>query len=89
MKLCYQSAFQGKRFQFLVEWDPIALIRPDMYGYVPLHRAAIIAYIPAFHAVFEYGIRYFPKKKGISLLFTKDNYGRTPIQIASRKKKTS
>jgi hypothetical protein len=88
MRMCNQSIFPGERFQFLVEWYPIALIRPDMAGgYFPLHRAAIMSSIQAFQTIFEYGIRYYPKKKGISLLFMKDNNGRTPIQIAFRKTK--
>ena len=36
--------------------------------------------------VFEYGIRYYPKKKGISLLFFKRSHGlrRTPFQLACK-----
>ena len=85
MKLCVHDIFPRKRFQFLVEWYPIALIRPDEFGCVTLHRVALMCSIQAFQAVFEYGIRYYPKKKGISLLFMKNVYGRTPIQIAFRK----
>ncbi|OEU06155.1 hypothetical protein FRACYDRAFT_256197 [Fragilariopsis cylindrus CCMP1102] len=87
MRMCDQSIFPGKRFQFLVEWYPIALIRPDESGYVPLHQAAITASTQVFHAVFEYGIRYYPKKKGISLLFMKNRNGETPIQIAFHRKR--
>ena len=88
MRMCYRSIFPRKRFQFLVEWYPIALVRPDESGYVPLHRVALMtSSIQAFQAVFEYGIRYYPKKKGISLLFMKNCFGKTPIQIAFHKKR--
>ena len=87
MKLCVHDIFPRKRFQFLVEWYPIALIRPDEFGCVTLHRVALMCSIQAFQAVFEYGIRYYPKKKGISLLFMKNRNGETPIQIAFRKTK--
>ncbi|OEU07425.1 hypothetical protein FRACYDRAFT_251230 [Fragilariopsis cylindrus CCMP1102] len=87
MRMCHQSIFPRKRFQFLVEWYPFVLIRPDEFGYVPLHRAVSMSSIHASQAVFEYGIRYYPKKKGISLLFMKDNNGKTPIQIAFMKTK--
>jgi len=35
--------------------------------------------------VFKAGMTYFPKKKGISLLFHKDNHGDTPFQLACEK----
>ena len=57
----------------LVEWDPNALTQNDRFGQLPLNEA-IVGSIKGFQLVFEYGIRYFPKKKGISLLFKKNNY---------------
>ena len=67
----------------LVEWDPNALTQTDKYGFgqLPLNEA-IVGSIQGFKFVFEYGIRYFPKKKGISLLFRKMNFGRTTFQYA-------
>jgi hypothetical protein len=38
--------------------------------------------IQDFRVVFEYGIRYYPKKKGICLLFQKNTVARTPFQSA-------
>ena len=65
----------------LVEWDPNALTQTDKFGQLPLN-GAIVGSIQGFKFVFEYGIRYFPKKKGISLLFRKMNSGRTTFQYA-------
>ena len=68
-------------FQFLVEWDPPSLVQTDYYGQLPLHIAAQTN-IRTFQIVFSYGIRYYPYKKGIRLLFQKDNDGDTPFQSA-------
>jgi hypothetical protein len=38
--------------------------------------------IRGFRSVFEIGILYYPKKKGINLLFRKDNYDATTFQRA-------
>jgi hypothetical protein len=72
-KLCSTGYFfPDKRFRLLVEWDPIALIQPnDDDGYLPLHYAAWFTSIRGFQIVLEYGIRYYPKKIGIRLLFQK------------------
>jgi hypothetical protein len=87
--LTHQSVFAEKRFRFLVEWDPIALIRPYIqFDCLPIHFAASNSTIQGFRSVFEAGIRYFPKKKGISLLFKKDSngmHGITPFQDACKK----
>ncbi|OEU21478.1 hypothetical protein FRACYDRAFT_235104 [Fragilariopsis cylindrus CCMP1102] len=63
LKLCGEYGhFSEKRFRFLIEWDPNALlISPNFNGSRPT--------IQRFQTVFESGIRYFPKKKGINLLF--------------------
>jgi hypothetical protein len=80
--LCQSYHFSEKRFRFLVEWDPALLIRIDEHGYLPFHHASICTPIPTFQLFFEYGIRYFPKKKGINLLFRKNNHDGTPFQRA-------
>jgi hypothetical protein len=51
---------------------------------IPLHYAAIniTTSIQEFQVVFEYGIRYYPNKKGINLLFKKSNTGATPFFMA-------
>ncbi|OEU19144.1 hypothetical protein FRACYDRAFT_237434 [Fragilariopsis cylindrus CCMP1102] len=85
-KLCREKEndyFAEKRFRFLVEWDPTALLHAITYGWLPIHCAAFLSSPRGFELVFEYGIRYFPKKKGISLLFKKTNHDdSTPFQYA-------
>jgi hypothetical protein len=76
--------FPEKRFRFLVEWDPNALINPNTHGYLPLHCAACLSSIQGFKSVLEAGIRYYPKKEGISLLFRKDDLDETPFQDACK-----
>jgi hypothetical protein len=84
--LCSQQYFAESRLRFLVEWDPTSLTPLNNYGYLPLHHAAYHSSIRGFRMVFEYGIRYFPKKKGISLLFKIDDIvGHTPFQEACNK----
>ena len=80
-KLCLQNVIAEKRFRFLVEWNPTTLL--DTYvKFQPtsLHLATMS--IERFRLVFEYGIRYYPNKKGICLLFRKDDHGNTPFQLA-------
>jgi hypothetical protein len=57
----------------------------DGTGAVPLHNVTHSCYfIQGFQLVFEYGIRYYPNKKGISLLFQQENNEHvTPFQVAS------
>jgi hypothetical protein len=76
--------FPEKRFRFLIEWDPIALTQTDGYLYLPIYYATIFFTMKAFRRVFEYGIRYYPKKKGFSLLFKKGREDRTPFQAACK-----
>jgi hypothetical protein len=85
-QLCWQDSYSPeKRFRFLVEWDPSALLHPDKHGFVPLHCAAgTYSSIQEFLLVFEYGIRYYPKMKGTNLLFRKNNKGETPFQLACK-----
>ena len=86
-RLCLQDYFAEDRFRFLVEWDPTALREAKFFRCLPLHNCnkhntANHTAVERFRLVFEYGIRYYPKKIGISLLFKKDSYGITPFQIA-------
>ena len=67
----YES-FPDSRFQFLTEWNPRSLISMPA-GHLehvpsPLQVAASNG-MQSFRIVFEAGIRFFPKKKGIHLLF--------------------
>ncbi|OEU06238.1 hypothetical protein FRACYDRAFT_266188 [Fragilariopsis cylindrus CCMP1102] len=89
-KLCEgEDYFAEKRFRFLVEWDPSALtLITNEDGYLPIHCAAEDSSIKGLELVFEYGIRYFPKKEGISLIFRKNTegfWGETPFQYACKK----
>jgi hypothetical protein len=81
----WRHTFFGEeyRFQFLTKWNPNALIQPGIHGSLPLHEAIDNTSIQGFKMAFEYGIHYYPEKKGISLLFKKeDNNGDTPFQLA-------
>ncbi|OEU12766.1 hypothetical protein FRACYDRAFT_244039 [Fragilariopsis cylindrus CCMP1102] len=80
-ELCRDDHFSEKRFRFMVEWVPNALTQTNEYGWLPIHCTSEESTIRRLELVFEYGIRYFPKKKGISLLFKKNN-GRTPFNNA-------
>ena len=79
-----------RKFRFLVEWDPTSLIKTDgryeQCGSLPLHYAATTDVAAScfqdFRIVFEYGIRYYPKKKGISLLFQRSGFDPTPFLLA-------
>jgi len=67
------TSFRGKAISSF-DWDPAALTESDEYGYTPLYHAATRANsILGFQSVFEYGIRYYPNKKGIRLLFKENN----------------
>jgi hypothetical protein len=93
-RLCSQSYFAVKRFRFLVDWDPYALT--EMYNdnrdlqseqisiplNLPIHCAARKSTIIGFRLVFDAAISYFPKKRGISLLFKKDHKNDWPLRIA-------
>jgi hypothetical protein len=70
----YHNIFAEKRFKFLAEWDPTLLVpcHPNgRRGLLPIYCVAASGSIQAFQTVFEYGLLYYPIKKGISLLFTK------------------
>ncbi|OEU05943.1 hypothetical protein FRACYDRAFT_257327 [Fragilariopsis cylindrus CCMP1102] len=81
----YYNIFAEKRFKFFAEWDPTLLIHNGRHGLLPLYCAANSGSIQAFQTVFEYGLLYYPIKKGISLLFTKSPLNRTPIQILCKR----
>merc|ERR1712232_1320612 len=78
-----KNYFPRKRFQFLVNWwNPAELVHPGAaMGCLPLHYAAESSDIAGFRLVFEAGIRNYPKRKGINILFWKCNEDRTPFQI--------
>merc|ERR1712007_246664 len=61
------------------------LLQTNHSGYFPLHYASSNSSFQGFRSVFDFGIRYFPSKRGISLLFQKDDYGATPFQVACNK----
>ncbi|OEU12758.1 hypothetical protein FRACYDRAFT_244031 [Fragilariopsis cylindrus CCMP1102] len=86
-RLCIEDHFAEKRFRFIVEWDPSALTQTNENGWLPIHYASEESSIRGLELVFEYGIRYFPKKKGISLLFKKkkNHDGSTSFQYACMK----
>ena len=75
-ELCNQFYhFAGKRFRFLVEWNPSTLLYPNVaMRAIPLHCAAYNYSLRGFQLVYEYGIRYYPKKKGNNLLFKKNEH---------------
>jgi hypothetical protein len=87
------SYFAEKRLRFLFEWHPSALTQADSIGRLPLHYAcnttvsnSPTAGIERFRVVFEYGICYYPKKKGINLLFRKSFHDdNTPFEGACEK----
>ncbi|OEU10442.1 hypothetical protein FRACYDRAFT_247546 [Fragilariopsis cylindrus CCMP1102] len=95
-ELCYKHRigyFPEKRFRFLVEWDPAAILCARRgcairKGRLPLRdvlsfHSSIHSTIRGFKHVFEAGIRYYPRKKGITLLFdTSRRVGKTPFQVA-------
>ncbi|OEU12976.1 hypothetical protein FRACYDRAFT_243278 [Fragilariopsis cylindrus CCMP1102] len=83
---CHYFHSGEKRFRFLVQWDPSALTHTTEYSNLPLRSSYLNRdSIRGFQSIFEYGIHYFPKKKGINLLFIKTNEGDTPFKIACEK----
>jgi hypothetical protein len=59
-------------------------LHPNEEGVIPLIKILTLPSIRGFKLFFDYGIRYYPKKKGINLLFRKNNDGTTPFQFACR-----
>ena len=85
--LCkYDNYFADKRFRFLIELDPSSLVQDDGLYWLPLYLSASRSSMLGFRSVFEAGIKYFPNKKGISLLFqTSKRYNCTPFHFACRR----
>ena len=70
--------FQEKRFRFLVDWYPDLLARPDTdlwNGRLLLQYAASYCSLRGFQLVFQAGLWYFRKKRGIRFLFHKGYNG--------------
>ena len=81
--LCLEDIiWKRQQFEFLVKWDPVALLHSCPNGVHPLLNAASDSNIQNFQYVFEYGIRKYPKWNGICLLFKKNTSGMTPFKIA-------
>ena len=77
--------FPEKRFQFLVEWDPDALVRHSAMRCSPLSRAAYAQPLHVIESIFAAGILHHPTQKGITMLFQADLYGLlidTPFRVA-------
>ena len=80
------------RFNYLVDLDPTALLRGDnsngnlpLHPYAPREESSIPdSTIEDFQLVYKAGIRYFPEKEGICILFQKDNDGDTPFSDACK-----
>ena len=65
-----KSYFPERRFRFFVNCDPEVLMRSVyLNGELPIHAAARNSTLRGFQLVFEAGVRYFSKKKGITILF--------------------
>ena len=85
-ELCGQTVyFPEQRFRFLTVMDPLALISIDNDGECLLLHDAAQDSVERFRHVFETGMRYFPHKIGLSLLFRKNHNGETPLELACGK----
>ena len=89
LKLCTHRPpryFPHHGSRFLIEWCPNLLVRPAYTGFIPLYYAAIHSILD-FRFMFEYMIRYFPYRKGISYLFRTEGIivTTTPFELACRK----
>ena len=70
----------------MIELDPSSLVQDDGSYWLPLYLSASRSSMLGFRSVFEAGIKYFPNKKGISLLFqTSKRYNCTPFHFACRR----
>ena len=79
--ICLRKQFSVRRFRFLIEWDPSALLQTDEDGsFLPLHWVA--DNLQAFQVVLDSLFRYYPRWRGINALFQKDIDGDTPFQLA-------
>ena len=67
--VCRKHEFiPGRRFRFIIEWNPMALTRANEYGRTLLHYTPWVS-LEAFQVTFDYCIRYYPHMKGIHMLF--------------------
>jgi len=85
--LIEHSSLSPRRLRFLVEWCPQSLLHVNEWGHLPLHNfiaanGNATRPIQNFQTVFDYCIRYYPKMKGINLLFQQDSANETPYQDA-------
>jgi hypothetical protein len=72
-------------FRIFIDWDPTILVcTTGITETLPLHYVAEYNTIGMIRSVFEAGIKYYPKKRGISLMFRKNHrcIGRTPFDYA-------
>ena len=78
--LLYTSAFCGKQslFDYLVDWDPDALIN-SRYENMPLIHAAHSSYFEGLSKLLDAGFKYHPEKGG--LLFIEDDDGNTALDF--------
>ena len=83
-RLCRKQQFSKHRFRRLIEWDPssllIAFSVTEQCRCLPLHWVA--DNLQAFQVVLDCLFRYYPRWRGINTLFTVDDNGHTPFQIA-------
>ena len=84
-----QRIFPHNSIRFFIEWSPTLLLLPCVSvfsnGFLPLHSAVKTHSISNFRFIFEYMIRYFPYKKGITCLFRsyrRDGVVITPFSLA-------
>ena len=89
--LCEHDIFPENSARFLIEWYPECLIKPSFNDrgmcHTPLFTVAWLGSLQSFRFIFEYLIRYYPYKKGISQLFQRrrrwpNHDGKTPLQVA-------
>ena len=84
-KICKKINFPEQRFHFLTEWCPESLLQIDEYRRLPLHWAADND--QTFRVVLDAIFRYYPRWRGITVLFQKriDDGNTTPFSKACRK----
>lgn len=84
-KICGQQYFAEHQFQFLANWDPDSLLSSDRDGWTSLHHACYAGTSPMIQAVIKTVICFFPRKRGVCLLFQENGdlflYD-TPFQYA-------
>ena len=81
--MCRLTYLSERRFRFMTEWCPSSLLRTDVQNRLPFHWGA--HNIRKFRVLLEAYFRYYPKWKGLHALFSIDNDGWTPFQLACNK----